>query len=375
MCYEGKREKGEGVINSGRFMRLRFYIIMALLFGMSQGAWAVTYYFGVDVPATLSSTDYLPNQIVKSIDAVYSVEVTLPMGTELSALHLRSDGVWLFTPAFPLNLGGTDYEPRDIVAYNGTTYSLFLDGNAVGISEDARIDSLFLDAGGHPILSFDVPVNISSTEYSQNDLVLYNSGFSLYWNGQTAGVPADANIVGAAVDNGGILVFSFDVPTNISSIEYLPGQLVQWSSGGGFSSYFVDSAWPSSAQVRDISFQPQSGAGAVPDGRFVPGTPLRASKAGATGNITLTWSASCITSDNDYEIYEGAIGNYTSHAQKYCSTSGATTMTFTPATSSAYYLVVPRNASSEGSYGYNSSGSQRPPASSPCRIQLIIACP
>lgn len=197
-----------------------------------------------------SSTDYLPNQIMKSIDAVHSLEVTLPAGTELGALHLRTDGTWLFSPAFPLNLDGTDYAPRDIVAYNGTTYSMFLDGSTAGIPEYARIDSLFLDVSANPVISFDTPVNISSTEYSQSDLVTYNAGFSLYWNAQTAGVPAESNVTGAATDSTGTMVLSFDVPTNIAGTEYLPGQLVQWSSSSGFSNYFVDASWPTFAQVR-----------------------------------------------------------------------------------------------------------------------------
>ena len=355
------------------YKNLCLYALVALCFFFSASLLgAVTYYFGVDVPSSLNSTDYLPNQIVKSINAVYSLEVTLPDGTELSALHLRANGTWLFTPAFTLNLGGTDYEPRDIVAYNGTTYSMFLDGSAVGIPEDARIDSLFLDASNHPVLSFDIPVNISGTEYSQSDLVVYSSGFSLYWDAESAGVPPESNIVGAAIDTTGILVFSFDIPTNISGTEYIPGQLVQWS-GSTFSNYFFDASWPDYAQVRDIAFKPLSGAGAVPDGRFVPGTPLHAIKSGT--NITLTWSASCLSADTDYEVYEGSIGNYTSHVQKLCSTSGATTATFSPSSSSSYYLVVPSNASAEGSYGYNSTGAQRPASVSPCKPQLITNCP
>jgi trimeric autotransporter adhesin len=92
---------------------------------------------------------------------------------------------------------------------------------------------------------------------------------------------------------------------------------------------------------------------------------------GPTGTLTLTWGQSCSGTDNDYEIYEGTLGDFTSHVSRFCSTSGLTSKTFTPASGSAYYLVVPRNAVREGSYGTRSDGAERPPASSACLPALV----
>ena len=116
-------------------------------------------------------------------------------------------------------------------------------------------------------------------------------------------------------------------------------------------------------------------AGAVPDGSGVPGTPLTVVEAGG-GNITLMWGASCASSDTDYAIYEGTLGDFTSHAPVFC-TAGGATKTFTPDGVSTYYLVVPRNDSlREGSYGLDSIGSERPPSNSPCLAQKIATtCP
>ena len=78
--------------------------------------------------------------------------------------------------------------------------------------------------------------------------------------------------------------------------------------------------------------------------------------------------------DTDYEIYEGALGDFTSHADITCSTGGATTLDVTPAAGNTYYLVVPANRSFEGSYGADSGGVERPTGASACLPQLTGAC-
>ena len=75
-----------------------------------------------------------------------------------------------------------------------------------------------------------------------------------------------------------------------------------------------------------------------------------------------------------YGIYRGALpfSNY-DHASLDCTIS-ATTYTDALASDSYYYLVVPNNSSEEGSYGTDSSGTERPQGSSPCRIQNLHTC-
>ena len=331
---------------------------------------ALTYHLAVDVPSTLGGATFNTNQIVRSDNAVYALQTALPAGSQIAALHRRPDGVWLFAPAHPQTFGGTTFEPRDLVSFNGAVFGLVLDGSVVGIPEWARIDALYLDAGGDPVLSFDVPVNLGGVEHSRSDLVEYNGAFVLVWDAEAAGVPAGSNVVGAAVDGAGTLVVSFDVPTTIGAATFLPGQLVS-RNGGVFASYFVDAGWPASAQLRDFALVPASGF--VPDGHLVLGPPLEVTHAPA-GQIRLAWSASCSSTDSDYEIYEGVLGSYYSHTMKFCTTGGALTQTFLPAGSSSYYLVVPRNSVAEGGYGFNSAGGVRPPGAASCLSQSVGTC-
>ncbi len=116
------------------------------------------------------------------------------------------------------------------------------------------------------------------------------------------------------------------------------------------------------------------GNGSVPDGDLVAGTPMTASLV-AGGDLEFQWSASCASGDDDYEIYEGALGAFYSHTAKLCTTGGATTATITPSPGDRYYVIVPRGAATEGSYGRNHAGVERPPGSPKCLDSGTVACP
>jgi len=110
------------------------------------------------------------------------------------------------------------------------------------------------------------------------------------------------------------------------------------------------------------------------DGVFVTGTPLTLAKA-AAGDITLNWSASCLTGDSDYAIYEGTLGDFASHLPLLCGTGGATSSTITPSGGDIYYLVVPANELREGAYGVDSDGVERLASGEACLAQEIGVCP
>jgi hypothetical protein len=121
--------------------------------------------------------------------------------------------------------------------------------------------------------------------------------------------------------------------------------------------------------------------GYVPGVRDVPGTPLRMWPAGPksdTGDLVLDWSPSCAAGDTDYAVYEGNLGNFTTHAPVKCSTGGETWTTVTPSPGDRYYLVVPlgRHAAgwSEGSAGLDSEGNQRPVPASSCHLRYLQGC-
>jgi hypothetical protein len=114
-------------------------------------------------------------------------------------------------------------------------------------------------------------------------------------------------------------------------------------------------------------------SGSIPDGGAA-GAPLTVAK-GAGGAISIAWSASCHLADPDYGLYEGTIGNFTSHFPRACTTSGATSASIVPGAGSVYYLVVPQGGIAEGSYGARSGETERPPSASACLPRAIVSCP
>ncbi len=114
-------------------------------------------------------------------------------------------------------------------------------------------------------------------------------------------------------------------------------------------------------------------SGVVPNGTSPDSLPLTVAKAGG-GDITLAWDASCSPYDEDYEVYEGSVGGWYSHAPVLCTTGAATTVTIDPSAGSRYYLAVPRNGAVEGSYGLDGDGAERPASPVACRAQVITPC-
>ena len=95
----------------------------------------------------------------------------------------------------------------------------------------------------------------------------------------------------------------------------------------------------------------------------------------ASGELRLTWPGSCLASDDDFEVYAGALGDPGSFAPVACTTGGLTTLSFVPAAGGRMFLVVPRNATNEGSYGIDGAGDERRPAAGACLPQEVGVCP
>jgi hypothetical protein len=112
---------------------------------------------------------------------------------------------------------------------------------------------------------------------------------------------------------------------------------------------------------------------AVPGGRIDVLTVTK----GAGTSITLSWGRSCSTGDNDYEVYQGDVGSFYNHepVAGLCSTSGVTAASFDPGAGDFYYIVVPTDGNTEGSYGEDSSEVERPLGSPQCATQSLGNCP
>lgn len=101
----------------------------------------------------------------------------------------------------------------------------------------------------------------------------------------------------------------------------------------------------------------------VPDGRWVPGQPLRASRMNANGtSVRVIWDAvSCPAPE--YNLYVGPLSGVSSYGYddwNHCilGTSGQSTLTLAPG--DLFFVVVPVSGSIEGSHGRTGAGAERP---------------
>ena len=118
----------------------------------------------------------------------------------------------------------------------------------------------------------------------------------------------------------------------------------------------------------DPQWETLTGPGTVPDGALVPGAPLGVGKNPTDPtNLDLSWGTSCSMAVNDYAVYEGSLDSFDSHTAYTCTTGGAINLTITPGDGDRYYLVVPLNDDTEGSYGAGVGGAERLRSTGVCR--------
>jgi hypothetical protein len=98
---------------------------------------------------------------------------------------------------------------------------------------------------------------------------------------------------------------------------------------------------------------------------------------GLLGSVSLIWtSPGGCGYPEDYAIYEGEIGDWGSHVPVVCSDAqGNQEEHILPSPGNRYYLVVPLGSETEGSYGLDSNGEQRPPGDlDTCRPGRSFTC-
>lgn len=356
-------------------MRRRLLLLVVLAV-VSPRADAASFYFSPDVPTddpSGAATVFLPWEVVRNDAGTYTLKLSFPQNTPLDALHQMCSGNWLISVEAPTSLGGTEFDPRDVIRFDPVagSYSLFFGGAGAGIPPGANVDAAFLngDDSAPLVLSFDTPTTIGAVTYDAADLVRYAGGaFTLFFDASAATppVPTESDVSGA--DRWvGKTVLTFDVPTTLGLATYLPGELVSWD-GSAFASLYADPNWPVTSRLDAMSFLADPGSVTkvlVDKSALIP------------GNLRLTWTAATSAGGEDYGIYEGAVGTWYSHTAVDCSDNGGDRAEeVAPGGGNRYYLVVPLNPDLEGSYGRSYGGSERPVGSpNACRPVQGLDCP
>lgn len=361
----------------------RLLTLLVVLGIAGSPALAISFYETNDVPTDLAGVTYLPWDVLRNDSGMYSFITSLPMNTQVDSLHAMCSGDWLVSVETPTELppaGGAYFDPRDVVQWDGgAVYSLFFDGGAIGIPAGSNVDAAFLRGGDNSplILSFDVPTDLTAMGggiYDPADLVEFQhampgpAGWALVGlffdaSAPATPVPQSDNVTGADV-RGLDTVMTFDVPTTLGLPTYLPGTMVSWT-GLSFANYYTYAAWPASSRHDSFAFLADPGT--------VPPTITMGKSTLVIGDVHVNHLPSTSAGVDDYALYEGTLLSWYSHSPKTCNYISGTD--FTPQAADSYYLVVPINANDEGSYGTNSSGTERPQGTGACRPTQALACP
>lgn len=334
--------------------------------------------FSTDIPVTLSGTTYQPNEIIQYRLGGYSLKFEgdlagMDASANIVAVTNLTSTDFLFCVDAPFTYNGTTYQASDIIRYTASPkgLSLYQSASALGIPASAEVDALGRDSGGNLLLSFDVPVTIGGVTYQPDDIVkVSGTSLSMYLQGSAAGLPAGTDVTGFEAA-GSSDYYMFHNPVTLGGTTYMPGQVVKYD-GSAFSLFFDGSGIPATAMGTGFALSGAGGVGAVPDGTQ-GGTPLTITKYNTSG-LTLSWGASCSSAATDYTVYEGTLGSWNSETSAACSTGGGKTTTISLPPGDHFFLIVPHDSTYEGSYGTDSSGNQRPRASSPCESASSPSC-
>jgi hypothetical protein len=344
------------------------------------------FYLAVDVPTDVplpaGSTTVLPWNLARhrqplpeyTLDLSPAQPLALPLPALIDACHLLTTGDWLFSVEAPMDdpAGtGVTFRPGDVVLYDHAAglYVKIFDGVGFGLAAGVDVDAAFIrDQTG-------IDGSAPTGPNPQDWMVV-----ARYFDSVAAGIPRAVNMT-AADERGGVgtggphrAVLSFDVPTDdpTAGATFLPGDLVGWDTvNSAFDPQPLhrDPNWPIlaggpagySSRVNALCFL--ASPGRIP---CVPPNKLHIDKGPGSGQITLTWAASCSIGAEDYGIHEGTLGSWYSHDEIDCYDDGGDfSEVVNYAAGDTYYLVVPYNANDEGSYGKRSVPPLAAPAERP----------
>lgn len=185
-----------------------------------------------DVTITLAGTPVGPAD-VSSDNLAGTVALALPaLPANLAAYHYTGSVHWLVFDATVLLPGGITATPRDIIAWNGSSYSPIFSGAAAGIPDGVAIDALASLTGTDYLLSFDTTAMVGAITAAPADVVHYNGSWSMHFAAAAAGVPAGANLDALDRLANGHLLVSFDVSGTVGGITFDDEDVLEFTPGG-----------------------------------------------------------------------------------------------------------------------------------------------
>jgi len=176
----------------------------------------------IDLGASVIAADEdvaVDNQLgivmLEDLGAVPDASDVIALGLDVSGNRLIA-----FDITTPL-AGGVIARPGDVIRYDGASYSIEFDASAAGIPMGVMTDAASLAAGGL-LLSFDTTVDLGGGLIAADeDLVAWDgSAFSLLFDGSAEGLDTALDIDAAQDLGGNAFAMSFDTAGEVGGIVF-----------------------------------------------------------------------------------------------------------------------------------------------------------
>lgn len=245
--------------------------ILALVLGAALGLPAhaaneISTDITVDLAGTLAADE---DVIEDAAGTTAKIDVgTLPSAADVIGYSVAPSGDVVFSLDIAASLpGGIDVTPRDVVRWNGSTYSVDFRGADRGIAAGTRIDAIAY-VQGDLVLSFDVTTIVGNVTADDEDLVRLESTqpdlWTLYFDGSAKGVPAGADLDGAdVIDASGNLALSFDISGSVGGVSFDDEDILEFTPGSDdWAMRYDGSAAHAALAAADVDavFVPEPGA-------------------------------------------------------------------------------------------------------------------
>ncbi len=156
--------------------------------------------FSVDIPLNLDGKTYTERDIIKYDGSNFSklvngADVGIPQGARIDAMAMLPDEKIIFSLDIPVKIGDLIVKPGDLILYDGFSIDLYFDGTASGLPESANLDGVWLNPEGSLMFTLDIPAVIDGLPVTDKDLIEWNgSSFSLSFSHISANLPQNINV-------------------------------------------------------------------------------------------------------------------------------------------------------------------------------------
>lgn len=141
------------------------------------------FYFSVDIhadfgnqtasPADVFLIDTAAGTVTKALDATAD---GIPDGVNVDAITLAGNGDLVISIDTHANLGGNTYDDADLIRFDGSGFSLFIDGSDLGLDDAADIDAVTRFSNDRIVLSTKTGGSAGSIVYNHSDMLFVDDG-------------------------------------------------------------------------------------------------------------------------------------------------------------------------------------------------------